>query len=296
MCLKMWIGEYTMNYSNEIDKAKKLIKEANAMVIGVGSGLTAAGGLSYSDHKLVERWYPEYFKNGKRTILDIMGDFWPTTINKTNATKFWGFWANHIWHIRYESKALKPYIDLFSLVQEKDYFIVSTNVDGQLEKAGFPRARIFAPQGDYGLFQCSKHCCDNVFYNYNMIEDMINNMPNAFEVRGEDVPKCPNCGEFLIPNIRCDFNFVEAPHIKNVKDYEDFINNRRNKKMVLLELGVGFNTPGIIRFPFEKLTNTMSDVTLIRINRDDIRTAFEVNDNTICIQDDLKKVLVECAS
>ncbi len=293
MCLRTLTGAFIMSYSSDIAKIRTLIKNADAVVVGVGSGLTASGGLCYTTPELAEKWYPEYYAQGKRSIIDIMGAYWPNMITGSNATRYWGFWARHIWHIRYEPDVLPPYADLFNLISEKEHFIITTNVDGQLEKARFSKDKIFAPQGDYALLQCSKHCCDAVFYNRGMVESMIEHMPNRFEIRQEDIPKCPGCGAFLMPNLRCDFNFVEAPHIGNMNDYENFINSRQDKCLVFLELGVGFNTPGIIRLPFEQMTTMLPNATLIRINRDDVRMVYKENRSAILLESDTATALRE---
>ena len=281
------------NYSNELSRAKALIAAADALVIGAGSGLTAAGGLNYADPLLAEKWYPEYAAQGKQSIIEIMGGFWPNTLRAQNATAFWGFWSRHIWHIRYEAGVLPPYADLFALAHDKDFFLVTTNVDGQLEKAGFDKAKIYAPQGDYALFQCSVPCRDAVYPNREMVEGMLAHMPNAFKIRQEDVPHCPNCGALMTPNLRCDHTFVEAPHMKNMGDYEAFIGDRQDKRLVFLELGVGFNTPGIIRFPFEQMASALPNAALVRINREDVRAVYDMGGRGVFIEDDLAHVIHE---
>lgn len=291
MFSKIPITKSTGNYSDKIRRAKALIDKADALVVGVGSGLSAAGGLDYADPKLAEKWYPEYYSMGLKSIINIMANYWPNTVNQ-QPERFWGFWAKHIWHIRYEPEATRPYRDLFELVSSKDHFIVSTNVDGQLEKAGFPKDKIFAPQGDYSLFQCQRHCCDSVYDNREAIGSMLKNMPNALEIRTEDIPKC-GCGAYLIPNLRCDDQFVETPHVRNMDDYSQFINTRYRQKVVFLELGVGFNTPGIIRFPFEQMTKTLPGAMLIRINNTDVRTIEKINDKAVCFIEDVSIILHE---
>ncbi len=294
MFSKIPTGGFIMTYLNEINKATAIIDNATAIVVGVGSGLSAAGGLNYADPKLGEKWYPEYFALGQKTIINIMSQYWPNTVSR-NPERFWGFWARHIYHIRYEPNATKPYLDLINIIGNKEHFIVTTNVDGQLEKAGFKKDKIFAPQGDYALFQCQRHCCDKVYDNRKMIDSMINNMPNSFEIRTEDIPKC-SCGEYLIPNLRCDDTFVEMPHMRNMDDYSQFINSHQAQKVVFLELGVGFNTPGIIRLPFEQMTKELSLATLIRINNTNIQTHPDIRDKTLCIKTDLSSILHEMIS
>jgi NAD-dependent SIR2 family protein deacetylase len=281
----------TADYWDDIQKSSECIANADVLLIGVGSGLTASGGLSYSDPVLAQKWYPDYFEQGQKSIIEIMSNFWPNTINEKKAVRFWGFWAKHIWHIRYEPQALKPYLDLFSIANRKEYFICSTNVDGQLEKAGFEKNKIFAPQGDYALFQCSKPCSQDVYDNNKMITTMLENMVSPFEICHDDIPFCQKCGNYLIPNLRCDDTFVETPHLINAVAYKNFIQTSNNKKIVLFELGVGYNTPVIIRYPFEAIALKYPNATLIRINVTDADVSKEIIEKSISIQEDIGKVL-----
>ncbi len=280
---------YTGDYSDKILAIADAIKAAECLVIGVGSGMTSAGGLCYTDPALAAKWYPEF--TGQKSIAEIMGDFWPTAISKKNAAAFWGFWAKHIYHIRYEPDALRTYQDLRGIVGGKDYFVCSTNVDGQLEKAGFEKGNIFAPQGDYALLQCEKPCSHEVYGNRRMIETMLKNMPSPLEIRQEDIPRCPRCGRFLIPNLRCDHRFVETPHLHNMESYQSFLNDSRDKHLALLELGVGFNTPGIIRYPFEEITRQYPMATLIRVNLANAAIPDRIAERSIGLQCDLAEFL-----
>ena len=283
----------TSSYWDKIHQTADYINNADYLLIGVGSGMSASGGLCYTDPVLAEKWYPEYFKQGKKSIFEIMSNHWVTTINEKNATVYWGFWAQHIYHIRYESEATLPYQNLFSIVQNKSYYICTTNVDHQLNKAGFCGNSIFAPQGDYALFQCTIPCTRDVYDNEAIIKIMINNMVSAIEIRQEDIPYCPKCGNHLMPNLRCDDRYVEEPHIKNQNVYSNFINNAIVRNFVLLELGVGYNTPTIIRYPFEAITLKFPHATLIRINNSDANVHEDNADKSICIQDDIGKVLAD---
>lgn len=296
MFLQNKMKRSTRDYWDKIRKAAEIIKTADRMVIGIGSGVTAAGGLFYADPALAEKWYPEYVKMGKHSISDIMSLFWPTALNEQNATAFWGFWAKHIYHIRYEAEALKPYQDLMGVIGNKEFFICSTNVDGQLEKVGFDKDRIFAPQGDYALLQCKKSCTQEVYPNRKMIDIMLTHMVSAFEVRKSDIPRCPNCGGYLVPNLRCDSNFVEEPHIQNMAQYKQFLASGQNKKIILLELGVGFNTPGIIRLPFEIQTARLANAHLIRVNREYADVPNSILGKSVSLQEDVGKVLGDIKS
>jgi NAD-dependent SIR2 family protein deacetylase len=291
MFLQTRTNESTKHYCNDIKKAALLLDGADHILLGIGSGMTASGGLNYADPALAEKWYPEYYAAGKRSILEIMSGFWPTSITDRNAAAFWGFWAKHIWHIRYEPEALQPYRALFQFIDGRDYFICTTNVDGQLEKAGFDREKIYAPQGDYALFQCKKSCSHDVYCNQETVETMLENMVSAFEIQAADIPRCPRCSGHLMPNLRCDMNFVEEPHIRNAERYERYLTHATGKNLVLLELGVGFNTPGIIRFPFEAITAQCPEARLIRINLTDITIPRGIVDKAIGMRGDVGQIL-----
>ena len=286
----------TDDYWDNIHRIAELLQSADCFLLGVGAGMSASGGLNYTDPALVQKWYPHYFGQGKRSIFEILTDFWPNTISEKNAALFWGFWANHINHIRYEPIALQPYLDLYNIVKDREYFICTTNVDGQLEKAGFEKSRIYAPQGDYAFFQCAKPCSQDIYNNKEMIITMLENTVSPFEICSDDIPYCPKCDYFLIPNLRCDETFVETPHLINAEPYKIFIQNSYNKKIVLLELGVGFNTPVIIRYPFEVITSKYPNTTLVRINLTDVDVSDIIKEKSICIQDDIGKILSDILS
>ena len=279
------------DYWDKIHKTAKVILNADCLLIGVGSGMSASCGLNYSDPALAQKWYPEYFAQGKKSIIEIMSDFWATSINDKNATAFWGFWAKHIYHIRYECEALPPYQHLFNIAKDRKYFICTTNVDCQLYKAGFDNSSVFAPQGNYAFFQCEKPCSQDIYDNEKMIKTMLENMVSPFDIRKEDIPHCPKCGKHLMPNLRCDHRFVEQPHIINQTPYVNYVTKVCEKKLVLLELGVGYNTPVIIRYPFEAITLKYPFATLIRVNLSDTDVSESIVNKSVCIQEDAGKVL-----
>lgn len=279
----------TKNYWDSIKRAKALLSDADAVLIGVGAGLSASGGLNYMDPKLAQKWFPYYYKKGYETLVDIQGNYW--WFHNSKPELYWGYWGKHIYHLRYEAPLLEPYKDLATLIDDKNYFVISTNVDGQLEKAGIPKDKIFAPQGDYAYFQCSKPCSKDIYYNEKMIKRMISNMPNEIEISTEDIPKCPRCNSPLIPNLRADHTFVEEPHLKNLKSYESFVENNKKKQLALLELGVGFNTPVIIRYPFEHMVASQLKTNLIRINLTQSDIPEKIKDKSIGFKVDIGKTI-----
>lgn len=280
-----------ISYFDLITDIEEKIRNAGKIILGIGAGLSAAGGLDYTDKELAKKWYPEYFSMGLHSISDIMGAHW--FINRCKTEQYWGFWAKHINHIRYEAEATKPYHDLMEIIKDKDYFIITTNADSQVEKVGFAKDKIFAMQGNYCFFQCIEPCSDEVYYNEKMIKDMESNMPNPFEIRTEDIPKCPRCGKLLVPNLHCDNTFVETPHWRNYPLYQSFVEGCKDKNVVLLELGVGYNTPSIIRYPFEGIAREYKNAFLIRINNTCATIPKEISDKAIPLQDDLGKVLTD---
>jgi NAD-dependent SIR2 family protein deacetylase len=280
------------SYLDRINKSIKKFKEADYILIGAGAGLSASGGLNYNDTKLFKKWFPKLSQIDVRTIGEAISMFWE--VNDSNRKYFWAYWANHINKIRYEAPALKPYLDLFDIVKDKNYFIITTNVDGQFIKAGFNKEKIFSPQGNYGLFQCDKPCCNKLYDNKIFINKMIYNMDiDEFAVQETDIPRCPNCGSYLAKNLRVDDTFVESPNMKKQGDYIDFVNNSTDGKLVILELGVGFNTPAIIRWPFEKITTGHPNATLIRINVDYPEIPQKIISKSVSFNEDTKEVITD---
>lgn len=264
------------------------IKNAQRIVIGAGAGLSASGGLNYANPQFVAQCFPQFASLGYDNIMHILSHFW--RVSDENALQYYAVWARHFHNIRYVPKATEPYQLLKKIVAEKDYFVITTNVDKQFYKADFEEDNIFAMQGDYGLFQCVKPCSQALYDNQEWVETTLANMPDAFHIRAEDVPLCPNCGSYLVPNLRMDSTFVQQPHLKNAERYEHFMQQCATEPTVLLELGVGFNTPSIIRFPFEHFAKSYSEtVTLIRINAENAQVP--PLSNCFSVQQDIMEVL-----
>ncbi|MBU3201308.1 NAD-dependent protein deacetylase, SIR2 family [Clostridium estertheticum] len=290
MFIQNKISPFIKTYWDKICDVKKLIQESDRIIIGAGAGLSASGGISYTDKELFKKWFHMYCGKGYQTIIDMQSMFWD--VNDENVTSYWAYWARHISKIFYEAPALKPYNDLFEIVKDKDYFICSTNVDGQFEKAGFPSDKIYGPQGSYSLFQCSKPCTDEVYDNKKMVDNMLANMnDDDVHIREEDIPRCPRCGRLLVPNLRKDDTFVQKPHMINTNVFQKYINESKGKKLVLLELGVGYNTPVIIRYPFENITEQYEYARLIRINMSYWEVPSKIAQKSIEINNDISKVL-----
>ena len=248
MFSRITITNSTENYSQQIEQIREKLNNADAVVIGAGAGLSTAAGLTYSG----ERFYKHFSDFAEKYgIIDMYsGGFYPFPDNET----FWAWWSRHIYFNRYIKAPNPVYDDLINLVKDKNYFVLTTNVDHQFQLAGFDKERLFYTQGDYGLFQCSVPCHNKTYDNYDTVVSMIEQQEDI-KVPTELIPRCPVCGKPMTMNLRSDDKFVEDEgwH-KAAERYSSFIAENKDKSIVYLELGVGGNTPVIIKYPFWQLT------------------------------------------
>lgn len=273
-----------VDYNVRMMKAKEKIKNADYIIIGAGSGLSTAAGLEYNGESF-EKNYKEFIK--KYHFQDLYSaSFYPFSSQEEK----WAFWARLI-KLNRLNKPLKLYQELLETMKEKEYFVLTTNVDGQFEIAGFNNDKIFAIQGDYSFIQCEEGCHDKLYNNKNMVEEWIKNTKNC-KIPKDLVPKCPVCGKNMEMNLRKDANFVqdEKWYIQ-AKRYEEFLEKAKSKKLLLLEIGVGFNTPGIIRLPFEQMTYHNLRTSLIRINKDYPFASHEIENRMISFNEDTNRII-----
>lgn len=205
----------------------------------------------------------------------------------------WAFFAKFIKFADTGRKAMPLYKNLYNLVKDKEYFVLTTNVDDQFLRAGFDKDKYFATQGSYSKLQCSTPCHNKLYDDSELVEKMIKNTDENLKIPKELVPKCPVCKEKMEVNLRKDGNFVQDDEwYRESKNYDKFVNNNKDKKLLLLELGVGFNTPGIIRFPFEQMTFQNENWNLVRINRENaMNWVARIDDKSILIEDDINDVI-----
>ena len=280
----------TLVYSNRVETVARLLAEADFVLIGAGAGLSAAGGLNYLNPALFQDWYPQFARLGLSTIWDAIVAHWAP--NDQNRRRFWAFWAYHIQKIRYDAPAGAPYLNLARLVARRPHFVITTNVDGQFTKAGFPPEVVFTPQGDYGKFQCATPCNDALYDNQGLVRELIANTDRTdLLVRESHIPRCPSCGGYLDRNLRRDECFVESPYMAGQAAYQAFLNRSASGKLVLLELGVGFNTPGIIRWPFERITLRHPNAFLVRVNVQDAQVPGNIQHKAIGFQEGAEGLL-----
>ena len=272
-------------YSSRILQAKQAIKQADYIIIGAGSGLSTAAGLLYSGEKF-EKDFREFIEKYHFDNL-YSASFYEF---KTQEEK-WAFFAKMIKLNRYNEKPLKLYQELYEIVKNKEYFVLSTNVDGQFYNSGFDKDKIFEVQGDYSYLQCENACHNKLYNNKELVEKWLRNTKNC-KIPSDLVMKCPVCGGNMDMNLRKDANFVQDENwYRQSEKYEDFLSRSKGKNLVLLEIGVGFNTPGIIRFPFERMTANNVKTTLIRINKDYPLPMLEIRNKTISFDEDTNKII-----
>ena len=285
MFLKMPTMKSTGNYSDKLSRLKDKIAAADAIVIGAGAGLSASAGFDYSGERF-EKYFADFHK--KYGITDMYsGGFYPfETLNE-----YWAWWSRHILVNRYNAPIGKPYSDLLKAVSDKDYFVLTTNVDHRFQLAGFDKKRLFYTQGDYGLWQCSEPCCNETFDNENAVRTMVKEQRNM-KIPDELIPRCPHCGKPMAMNLRCDDSFVQDEGWYTAAErYEEFIRRHKNLHILFLELGVGFNTPGIIKYPFMQMTAENPKAIYACINMNGAYAPDKIADRAICIDGDIGKVI-----
>ena len=272
-------------YNSRIIQAKQAIKQADYIIIGAGSGLSTAAGLLYSGEKF-EKDFKEFIEKYHFDNL-YSASFYEF---KTQEEK-WAFFAKMIKLNRYNEKPLKLYQELYEIVKNKEYFVLTTNVDGQFYNSGFGKDKVFEVQGDYSYLQCENACHNKLYNNRDLVEKWLQNTKDC-EIPSNLIMKCPVCGGNMDMNLRKDENFVQDEHWYEMSQrYDEFLNKIQNKNVVLVEIGVGFNTPGIIRFPFEQMTANNVKTTLIRINKDYPLPMLEIRNRTISFDEDTNKII-----
>ena len=271
--------------SAQIGRLRKALDNADAVVVGAGSGLSAAAGFSYSGERF-ERHFADFAaKYGFHDMYS--GGFYPFPTKEES----WAYWSRYILINRYQDPPKPVYDDLLKLVGDKDYFVITTNVDHCFQKAGFDKKRLFYTQGDYGLFQCSGPCCQQTFDNESAIREMAERQRDG-RVPAELLPVCPHCGRPLTMNLRCDDKFVEDEGWHAAAErYESFLRTRAGQNILFLELGVGYNTPAIIKYPFWRMTAQNPRAAYACVSLDGAEAPGEIEERSICIDRDIGAVL-----
>ena len=285
MFSKIWTKKSTPDYSAQIKNLQTALSEADTVVIGAGAGLSTSAGFVYTGERF-EKYFSDFAQ--KYGIQDMYsGGFYPFA----SPEEHWAYWSRYIYINRYMDAPKSVYDDLLKLVQDKDYFVITTNVDHCFQKAGFDKKRLFYTQGDYGLFQCSEPCCQETFENEAIIREMVKRQKNM-KIPTELLPVCPHCGKPLTMNLRSDNKFVEDEGWHRAAErYENFLRTHAGQKILFLELGVGYNTPVIIKYPFWQMTAKNLNAIYACINQGQAVCPQEIQQQSICINADIGSAL-----
>lgn len=292
--------------NEEIIKLHEILDSAECVVVGAGAGLSASAGFSYSGGR-----FKKYFSDfeAKYHFHDMYsGGFADFSSLEEN----WAYWSRFIYINRYMDAPLPVYEKLLELVRGKDYFVITTNVDHCFQKAGFDKKRLFYTQGDYGLFQCCVPCHKKTYDNEEIVKKMLVSQgfgfkdsenrkdgeiifpenPLKMEIPSEFVPHCPVCGKPMSMNLRCDGTFVEDDGWHEAaKRYQDFLEKHKNARTLFLELGVGGNTPGIIKYPFWNLTYKNKNAFYASLNIEKEEIPIEIKARSVLIKGDIFRTI-----
>ena len=273
------------SYSESMERLKAALQDCDAVVIGAGSGLSTAAGFTYNGERF-EKYFSDFA--AKYGIKDMYsGGFYPFATPEEH----WAYWSRYIYINRYQDAPKPVYDAILKLVQDKDYFVITTNVDHCFQKASFDKRRLFYTQGDYGLFQCSEPCCQDTFDNEAMIREMVKRQEDM-KIPSELLPVCPHCGKPLTMNLRSDNKFVEDKGWHRAAErYENFLRTHEVQKILFLELGIGYNTPVIIKYPFWQMTAKNPNATYVCINQGQAVCPQEIERQSVCINADIGQVL-----
>ena len=277
--------QYTKDYLAETQRLKIALNRADAVLIGAGAGLSTSAGFTYSGERFF-RYFADF--KAKYGITDMYsGGFYPY---KT-LEEYWAWWSRHIYYNRYVEPPKPVYNELYEIVKDKDYFVLTTNVDHCFQKAGFDKQRLFYTQGDYGLFQCSFPCHNETYDNERIIRRMMAEQKDM-KIPTELIPYCPVCGTPMTVNLRADDTFVQDKGwVAACERYEKFVQRHKNDKILFLELGVGGNTPVIIKYPFWRLTDRNPEAVYACINYGEAFCLPKIEERSICINEDIDVVL-----
>ena len=287
MFLKTETTKSTAAFSDDLARLRQELDRADAVVIGAGAGLSASAGFTYSGERF-EKYFGDFI--GKYGFHDMYsGGFYPFE----TLEEHWAYWSRYIYINRYLDAPKPVYSTLLKLVQDRDYFVLTTNVDHCFQKAGFDKHRLFYTQGDYGLWQCSRPCHSKTYDNEEAVRAMLAQQ-NSMKIPGELVPHCPVCGAPMSMNLRADGSFVEdSGWHKAARRYEEFLRRHEEMRVLFLELGVGGNTPGIIKYPFWRMTYQNPRAVYACVNLGEAWAPKEIAERSVCINGNIGEVL-EC--
>ncbi len=290
MFTRTWTTSSTESCSEPLGRLRQALLAADAVVIGAGAGLSTAAGFTYTGERF-GRYFSDF--EAKYGFHDMYsGGFYPYPTPE----EYWAYWSRYIFVNRYQDAPKPVYSQLLALVRQKDYFVITTNVDHQFQKAGFDKERLFYTQGDYGLFQCSQPCGQDTYDNEQTVRRMVAEQA-GMRIPSALVPRCPKCGRPLTMNLRSDDTFVQdAGWVQAARRYERFLRSRKGRHILFLELGVGYNTPGIIKYPFWQMTANSPNALYACVNTGEAGCPNGIAGSSICIDGDIGDALAALAA
>ena len=275
------------NDEEKIIKLKKLIKETDTILIGAGAGLSTSAGMLYSG-KEFETNFSDFIK--KYNFKDLYS---ASFYEFKDQQEFWAFWSRLIHYERYSMPPKPVYQNLYKIIKDKNYFVITTNVDHFFQRTGFDKKKLFYTQGDYGLFQCKKPCHKKNYDNEKQIEEMFKNQKNM-KIPENLIPICPVCKGTMYPNLRGGDYFVEDDGWNEAAErYNEFLKKNKKGKILILDLGSGMNTPSIFKFPFMEMTYNNKNAVYVSINLGEAFCFEEIENQSICINKDIGEVLLK---
>ena len=277
--------KYTDSYCSQMKQLEEKINTADAILIGAGAGMSASAGYTYSGERF-EHNFSDFIKKYGFKDMYTAGFYPYETLEE-----HWAYWSRYIYINRYVQKSNKLYKNLLELVKNRDYFVLTTNVDHCFQNTGFDKQRLFYTQGDYGLWQCSRPCHLKTYDNEAAVKRMVEEQKNM-RIPSELIPYCPVCGAPMTMDLRIDQTFVEDNgwH-KAASRYQDFLRQHKGQSILYLELDVGGNTLGIIKYPFWKMTYQNPKAVYVCINLSEAYIPTEIKKQSINIVGDIKEVL-----
>ena len=275
-----------MNDKLELIKKLKLsIEKSDYILIGAGAGLSVSAGFSY-DGERFDKYFSEYKDRYGLTDMYSAGFY-----NYHTLEDFWGYFSLLVYVNRYDIPADETHLNLLEIIKNKNYFVITTNVDGRFEEAKFDKEKLFKVQGDYSLFQCSLPCKQETFYNEKEIREMVKSRKDL-KIPKELIPKCPHCGRNMSMNLRCDNTFVQDDNWYYSMDrYKKFLDESKNKNILFLELGVGYNTPAIIKYSFWDMALKNENSIYASVNLNDSYAPDNLKERSICIESDISNTI-----
>lgn len=272
--------------SDKIERLKAALKEADSVLVGAGSGLSTSAGYTYSGERF-EHHFPDFISK-----YGFRDEYSASFFDFPNQEEFWAFWSRMIYYERY-APIPKPQVfaDLLSLVKDKDYFVITTNADHIFQRTGFDKQRLFYTQGDFGLWQCKRPCHQKTYDNEETVMKMFHEQRDM-KVPSELVPRCPKCGGIMYPNLRGGSWFVqdEGWYVA-AERYDAYVKAHKDSRIVYLDLGTGYNTPTIIKFPFMQMTMQNKNATYVSINFGQADVPLPLKKRGIGINNDIGNIL-----